>query len=577
MTSGRTRLLAGAGLAAAALAATATRIRSNDVWWHLATGRWILETGLVPRTDPFSFTSAGTPWVDHGWLWQVAAFLLEGATGIAWIALMKMLSASVFAVAAFTALGRAGWGAHQGALLVLACLAGSRFRFADRPEAAGLALLALFLFFLVDRRLSRPARLAGAGGVTVVWANVHASALLAPVMAGAAAAGGLLAFLLTSARREAGAPPLARRAVDHALTGVLAAACLLANPYGFRLLQVPFRLEGILETGAYVNPEWPPPSVELFPFFWASLAAVLAVAALRVARRVDASTWGGLLMAGAGAYLAVGSIRHVGIFFVTVPFAAAASGLPGIRPHRPGAPVGSRRALLSLVPRAWAPLWGVAAAVLFATVPAGSVGSPGFGREKGRFPVSETDWVENHLPPPRAMYNDVAHGGYLIWRLFPGDRVFIDGRNEVHAGLLAETAAAVNDGRAWQRMLNRHGIQAALVRYRPDRIKVSGAGEGIEKTWAPLHFPRRLWALVHWGDTAMIYVRRDGRFQEIIDQFEYPAVEPENWEHQLSLVAAGDEELRSGILRDVLRRLAQESPSARAEELVHAFTGPPDP
>ncbi|HTU42895.1 MAG TPA: hypothetical protein VMF10_14400, partial [Candidatus Aquilonibacter sp.] len=32
-----------------------------DLWWHLATGRFIVQHGAVPHADPFSYTSAGKP------------------------------------------------------------------------------------------------------------------------------------------------------------------------------------------------------------------------------------------------------------------------------------------------------------------------------------------------------------------------------------------------------------------------------------------------------------------------------------------------------------------------------------
>ncbi|HEU4402107.1 MAG TPA: hypothetical protein VFT43_08375, partial [Candidatus Polarisedimenticolia bacterium] len=57
------------------VASSLTPIRSYDYWWHLATGRLILERHAVPHADPFSFTAAGRPWIDHEWLFQVLAFL----------------------------------------------------------------------------------------------------------------------------------------------------------------------------------------------------------------------------------------------------------------------------------------------------------------------------------------------------------------------------------------------------------------------------------------------------------------------------------------------------------------------
>jgi hypothetical protein len=67
-------------LVAAGALAGAFRLRSYDLFWHLATGKHILESGAVPRGDPFSFTAAGAPWVDHSWLFQL---VLWGAWDLA--------------------------------------------------------------------------------------------------------------------------------------------------------------------------------------------------------------------------------------------------------------------------------------------------------------------------------------------------------------------------------------------------------------------------------------------------------------------------------------------------------------
>jgi hypothetical protein len=186
--------------------------------------------------------------------------------------------------------------------------------------------------------------------------------------------------------------------------------------------------------------------------------------------------------------------------------------------------------------------------------------------------VSEVDYVEQSLETPRRLYNDVAHGGYLIWRLYPEDRVFIDGRNEVHVDLLKETAESISDGRAWQAFLDRHRIQAALVRYREGRIPVTGASEGEARTFAPLHFPRSRWALVHWGDTAMVFLRRGGTHQERILRDEYPAADPEDWEYQLERSRQGDRALMERVLSDLRRRVAARPPSRRARELLARFS-----
>jgi hypothetical protein len=211
----------------------------------------------------------------------------------------------------------------------------------------------------------------------------------------------------------------------------------------------------------------------------------------------------------------------------------------------------------------------MAAAALILAGPRAGVSSAGTGVEADRFPVEETDWVEAHLAAPRRMYNDVAHGGYLIWRLYPGDQVFIDGRNEVHAALLREIAASLDDGRAWGALLERHGLQAAMLRYREERIGVRGSLQEA-RSFSALHFPKSSWALVHWGDTAMVFVRRGGAADALIAGNEYRSLNPEDWEYQLARCVRGDADLQAGILEELGRRLG-EGPSKRARRLLDTF------
>src|SRR5271169_3880604 len=58
------------------LAMTARNAVDPDLWWHLRTGQWIVETGHVPHSDPFSFTRAGHAWVSHEWLSETVFYEL---------------------------------------------------------------------------------------------------------------------------------------------------------------------------------------------------------------------------------------------------------------------------------------------------------------------------------------------------------------------------------------------------------------------------------------------------------------------------------------------------------------------
>jgi hypothetical protein len=42
----------------------------NDCWWHVKSGKFIVENGL-PEKDVFTYTAADTEWHNHEWLAQV--------------------------------------------------------------------------------------------------------------------------------------------------------------------------------------------------------------------------------------------------------------------------------------------------------------------------------------------------------------------------------------------------------------------------------------------------------------------------------------------------------------------------
>src|SRR5579885_3508678 len=54
-----------------------------DYWWHLATGRWILDHHRVPTTDPFSYTHLGQTWYAHEWLAELLIAAVNRIAGYA--------------------------------------------------------------------------------------------------------------------------------------------------------------------------------------------------------------------------------------------------------------------------------------------------------------------------------------------------------------------------------------------------------------------------------------------------------------------------------------------------------------
>src|SRR5579862_2884566 len=56
-------------------------VTDPDVWWHLRTGQLDIQNHRLFHADPYSFTRAGQPWIDHEWLSEILIFALYKAAG----------------------------------------------------------------------------------------------------------------------------------------------------------------------------------------------------------------------------------------------------------------------------------------------------------------------------------------------------------------------------------------------------------------------------------------------------------------------------------------------------------------
>lgn len=587
-------------------------LNANDLFWHLASGREILRTGAVPRSDPFSFASDPGPWIDHEWLWQAAAQTIyvaasggrpgagagkapEGppdASG----SIALILAGSAVVAAAF-ALG-ARVLARQGAPAAVIALAGlfagavARERLMVRPETSSLLWLALFLTVLSRPRavgargVLRTALPSGLvlGAITAVWSNVHPAALLAPVIVVLYAAGERW-----GPRGEAGAAgppgrpdpgdgaPLVPWLAETVLTSLVAAAGTLVNPYGWRLWTVPFELTALVKTKAFYNPEWLRPPPALFPVFYLALGLAVAAGAITIARRGRLPE-GPLVVALVLGALASQQMRHMGLFAIALLFAGGAI----VRALAPEAIARSlTRPAASAAAVAGVFLVGVAALVSGTrTVLADPL-------DPGRFPVEACERIAREAPDLR-LFNDVQFGGYLIWRFHPPRRVFIDGRNELYEGLLRRLGR-IHTGESpyedWRRLLEEQRIDGALVKDKGEAGMVTfqlppgspGAPpHRVRRAFSAVYFPVADWALVWFDDSAMVFVKRGGAGEAWRTRQEYRVINPEDAVFVLDK-AARDPAFAAQAREEAERRVKEAPRCEKAERLLAALLALVDP
>ena len=560
------RLFLGTLVAVLGLLATLSPIRNYDYWWHLRTGALVVEEGRVPRADPYSFTAAGTPWVDHEWLFQVLAWVAHTHAGPAFLVLLKAALVLGLLVLVSRLLEREGHGPAGRAFFLTIAIVGSAFRIDVRPELVTLLIVPLAVHLAIAARATgRMWPLALIVGLCAVGANMHVGVILVPpiLLAGA------LATALAAALGREGDGAGRRFALRLLATGLLAAAATGLNPWGFAIYAVPFHVRGVLESLPWPNLEWVPPTFETTPLFFIVLPLAAAIL-LAGARHADPVAAPALALA---AVLALAHARNVGLFFLLIPWGLA-------RPARALVEVSKRSVIYRRATGSETVRPGFIAAVvlLLAGVPLLLILPPrpalGLGMAAGNEPSAAVDFLDRERVG-RRLYNDVRFGGYLVWRGFPGTRVFIDSRNEIYGDLMRDIARSMQGPDTWQAFLDSHGIDAAFLRYPPTLQKVTWTGrdgrphQGV-RAFSAAYFPQTDWALVYWDDDAMIVVRRTPEQAALIERLEYHALNPDDWQFLYAGVMIGRIP-PAVIVADIRRKLSEDPGCVRAIELLRRF------
>lgn len=266
MRIGLDRLWLFLALALPALLSLIAPLPAVDLAYQVRVGEAILSSGQIPAADAFTFTVAGAPWTDQQWLAQVllaAGFRLGGWEALA--VLRALLVVAAFGLLVAAALAR-GASTRTAAILSLLAFLVASPALALRPQLFGIAIFA-GLLLLVASRNRHPRALLLAPVLVALWANLHGSFILGPLLLG-------YAWLDDLVR--------ARPARHSFLVLVLGTAATLVTPFGIGVWAYAAGIGANPEITAHVS-EWQRTTPFTVPglLFYVSAVGALAVGWLR--------------------------------------------------------------------------------------------------------------------------------------------------------------------------------------------------------------------------------------------------------------------------------------------------------
>ena len=427
-----------------ALAVRQSAYIDPDLWWHLQAGQDIVQSQSIPKVDGYSFTKAGSEWVAHEWLSEVAMYLIYRVSG--WGGLLFIFS-GLIVVTLYLTYRRCEGKPYVAALAILLAAASSSPLFGIRPQMITFLLAAIFIG-LLNRYAEdgKTGRLWWTIPLMLLWVNLHA---------GFALGLGLMGLYLVSLLLD-GKWRLAPRL---GLVMLLATAVVPLNPNGFRMFSYPFETLTSPSMAAYIQ-EWASPDFHKAMFFPLAVLLLLLLAALALStRRPALSELFLLLVTGFGA---LRSARHIPIFALLA------------------APILARHVWDIMETRGWqqrfmkveAPAAGFALIFNFVFVLApltlGVVRISHFvtnqpAYEAKNYPQAAVNFLSaQQLPGP--IYNLYGWGGYLIRRLHPQYQVYIDGRADVYGdSFMVETIRTYDGHTNWRKPLDQRGVRTVII------------------------------------------------------------------------------------------------------------------
>jgi hypothetical protein len=451
----------------------ATRMLGDgDTGWHVRTGEWILRNGGVPHTDLFSYTKAGQPWYAWEWLWDVGAGWLHLHAGMAGVVLASMLVLCLTFAMLFRIVRAECPNVLAAFGVTFAATAGSTMHWLARPHLFTLLLVVVFYAVLERARRGRPRLLVTLPALMVLWTNLHGGFFVGIILIGCYAAGEIATWLLEKDSEKAMAG--LRRSRPFVLAGLASAAATLVNPYTYRLHVHMWKFLSGASLWRYIN-EYQPTEFQNNLALWYEPLVFLGVAAAAwcLYRRRFAHAF----MLIGWLHLALFSVRNLPIYLlVAAPVVAGMVQELLLRlAQAPLAPWVGRtvRAVESFAADfgvndgfARTHLASVAgfvamAAIFYAPAPPAKFRAE---YDPKQYPAQALGVLRGQ-EMSRSIFADDEWGDYLIYRLYPQTRVFVDGRFDLYGEEFTKRYLDVLNAKyGWEDTLKKYSVDTILLR-----------------------------------------------------------------------------------------------------------------
>lgn len=483
----------------------------TDLWYHLNTGRYIIEHGTIPKDSYFSFITPPREWVDYFWLFQVLVYKIytfSGYYGLVFLRAIIFLFVSFLILRIMLDTDKAHQLSPYKRLSFFITFVFSLYlvfllqRFiVIRPHILSFLFIGLFLYIIEIK----PERTIFLPVLALLWVNIHG--IVYPVMLLIVLAY-LAEFFIGRIRNKE--KPTGEE-LRYIIPLILCIATVYCTPHGSKLTWIPFIPTGF--ASHYINELKPMTFHDLFSFIIVNfipndntifnilfLIICCAIVAAIFDKRRRISHF--ILCAGGMVLLTKGIRFQFDFILLAIPVLRY---LFSLKIHLFERTIVIR--VLSIFLMAGLMLMPVL--VIKETF-----------KNMSRFPFAIANLPHgittflNKVDGSGNVLNFPNNGGYLQWELYPRYKIFMD--MEVPFLFTNEDMFLAKNV-----FLNRTFLDKVIKQYNPSFISVPFQFAGFRDIIK--HYPR--YTIVFFDDMEVLYIQRD-HFPHIAERFQFLAIDP---------------------------------------------------
>ena len=533
----------------------------DDVFWHMATGRYIIQTHNVPSTDIFGYMTQGQEWMPFEWGWDVLTYFVYSFGGYNGLSVFRTVIFLLIFYLYFLILRKFKVSYNVIIFFLFFLLFGIIDRLSPRPHIMSYLAFALLILIIIQYRYinrSNHKVLYFIPAIFLVWANMHMGIIAGMFMLGIYVFSEIIIYFNPNRFSTKEIPALTKPELTRLLIILLVSVLVMfVNPnfYQTYLYAYNHTKMKMLET---VN-EWKSPFSDTYSdnfvsYIYKSMLVSGIFLLYYTSKKKDLFPL--LLYIGFALY-SVRAMRFT-VDYVLILFVFLVVAINFIIEFV------NEEKVRDFIFRKPAVKIVLSVFFIFLTISTGSnelymkylkyYRVTGFGINSDFIPTQMFDFMKETKITELSdkILNHFGTGGFFVWN-FPEKKNFIDSRN-LNDDIFFRYNQLIAKQPGFEQKLNEYGIEYSIY-LAPDLVR---APQEMEQTIISYFSKNKDWKLIFWDDKSFLFVKNIPKFNELISKYEYKYVTPYNVIYQKSTLDKGVNTDKETVKKEINRRLAED-------------------